>query len=161
MKKTMHIKVTDAQGRRLSIAELTKKEFAFRTAGMQQEADEVLAIIEKEKKRNIVRAKKINETRSNEDRRVWSAQLRLENKVRAIKYLGGKCSHCGMLYPPAAMQFHHRDPKEKETTLGQALGQNKFDKLVVELDKCDLVCANCHAIHHADQEGMRTMDVYK
>lgn len=77
------------------------------------------------------------------------AQQRYEAATdRMIAYLGGRCKHCNGVFHRAAFDFHHRDP----TTKAFALSQNcwrKWEDLVVELDKCDLLCANCHRTHHA------------
>jgi len=55
------------------------------------------------------------------------------------------CLDCGNRYPSYVMEFDHRDPKEKSFCL--ATGHNKsLDKLLAEVDKCDVVCANCHRI---------------
>jgi len=47
----------------------------------------------------------------------------------------------------AALTFHHRNPDEKEFTLGQ-IKDNNWDKIIKELKKCDLVCFNCHMEIH-------------
>jgi hypothetical protein len=46
--------------------------------------------------------------------------------------------------------FHHRDPSEKEITIADAmrLGYGR-KRILAELAKCEVVCANCHAKHHA------------
>lgn len=71
---------------------------------------------------------------------------RYDKKVRAIEYKGGVCIKCG--YDghrcPGAMDFHHRDPAEKKFGIAGNYGLG-WDKLVVELDKCDLYCCRCHA----------------
>ena len=69
-------------------------------------------------------------------------------KLRAIEYLGGKCLECGYSKCPAALEFHHRDPTQKDFGIGSgsALG---WGKIQTELDKCDLLCANCHREEHA------------
>lgn len=76
-----------------------------------------------------------------------------ENKLEAIKYKGGKCISCGYNKCPAALAFHHRNPEEKDFNW-KALRNMSLDKLKKELDKCDLVCHNCHSeIHwHLDNE---------
>jgi hypothetical protein len=68
-------------------------------------------------------------------------------KIRAVAHKGGKCVACGVAYPHAAMQFHHRDPAEKDVEWGK-LRLRAWAKILTELEKCDLMCANCHAIHH-------------
>ena len=71
------------------------------------------------------------------------------NKLKAIAHLGSKCLDCGKLYPPAAMQFHHRDPATKSFHLSGAGLLKSWEEIVVELAKCDLLCANCHMVRHA------------
>lgn len=69
-------------------------------------------------------------------------------KLRAIAYLGGQCKDCGLSGPPAVFQFHHKDPLTKDFTIG-GVSNRKWDYVVLELDKCELLCANCHQIKHA------------
>ena len=63
---------------------------------------------------------------------------------------GGKCQRCGYDKCEGALQFHHRNPEEKEFTLGQINLSKDFsiDELLQEVDKCDLLCANCHSEEH-------------
>lgn len=70
-------------------------------------------------------------------------------KVRAVEYMGGQCARCGYDSHPAALDFHHRDPSEKDFKISNG-NTIAWDKVKVELDKCELLCANCHRIEHAD-----------
>lgn len=72
---------------------------------------------------------------------------RRRQKQRAIDYLGGKCIICGFDKHPAALTFHHRDPSTKGFEVSKYI-QIAWSRVVVELDKCDLLCANCHIIEH-------------
>ena len=64
-------------------------------------------------------------------------------------HYGGKCVRCGYNKSLAALQFHHTDPTQKEFSLGHKRGI-KWEEQIKELDKCELVCANCHAeIHYS------------
>lgn len=67
-----------------------------------------------------------------------------------IKKAGGKCIYCGYSRYEGALDFHHRDPKEKAFALSvQNFGTRK-DLLDKEIEKCDLLCSNCHReLHHA------------
>jgi len=69
------------------------------------------------------------------------------NKDRAIDYLGGKCKDCDEVYVRDVYDFHHRSPKEKSFGIGEKL-QGVWKILPPELDKCDLLCANCHRTRH-------------
>ncbi len=68
-------------------------------------------------------------------------------KIKLIEYKGGKCSRCGYNKDvPRAYQFHHRDSSQKDFQIG---GKSlSFQTLKKEVDKCDLVCSNCHAEIH-------------
>ena len=79
----------------------------------------------------------------------------LENKIKAIEYKGGKCSMCGYNKCTSALEFHQLDPSIKEYNKdGRGLNRRRsFDNSKDELDKCILVCANCHReIHYKDND---------
>lgn len=69
-------------------------------------------------------------------------------KLQAIEYKGGSCTNCGFSSHPSALQFHHTDPVEKDVAWNK-LRLRSWDKITTELDKCILLCANCHAIEHS------------
>jgi hypothetical protein len=55
------------------------------------------------------------------------------------------CMDCGVSYPYYVMDFDHRDPATKEFNISRAVGHGySLARFVAELDKCDVVCANCH-----------------
>ena len=58
------------------------------------------------------------------------------------------CVDCGKKYPPYVMDFDHRDKNLKRGNIGSLVSQAYFNKkkLLEEISKCDLVCANCHRI---------------
>jgi hypothetical protein len=69
-------------------------------------------------------------------------------KKHLIERAGGKCVKCGYDKCQAALQFHHLDPNQKDFTISHDFSHD-VKKLYSEVDKCILVCANCHAeIHH-------------
>ncbi len=70
-------------------------------------------------------------------------------KTLMIEYKGGCCAKCGYKKYQGALEFHHLNPKEKDFSPSH-LKKYKFDeRMKSELDKCILVCANCHReIHH-------------
>lgn len=69
-------------------------------------------------------------------------------KDKAVEYKGGCCCKCGYNKHSAALEFHHINPEEKEFTWTK-LRLKSWDKIIKELDKCVLVCANCHNIEHS------------
>lgn len=73
---------------------------------------------------------------------------RFRAKAAAIKYLGGKCIKCGWSGNQAALQFHHKDPSKKHFIIGN-VGNKSWDSIKSEIEKCNLLCANCHMIEHS------------
>lgn len=83
------------------------------------------------------------------------ASLAVSNRRRKIKqlaidYKGGKCEKCGYNKYVGALDFHHLDPNKKGFGIGNRGHCNSWDKVKVELDKCILVCANCHREIHSE-----------
>ena len=74
----------------------------------------------------------------------------LKRKYEAVQSRGGKCERCGYNGNLAALDFHHRDPQTKNFQIDlRSFSNTNLDTLKEELDKCDLLCANCHReIHH-------------
>jgi hypothetical protein len=70
-----------------------------------------------------------------------------ERKLWAIDYKGGECQMCGYNKYAGALEFHHLDPNIKDFTIDRYNKLSK-DRLKVELDKCILLCANCHRELH-------------
>jgi hypothetical protein len=56
------------------------------------------------------------------------------------------CADCGGVFSPWVLDFDHRDPTKKAFNLmsGRAMLMSR-SRLMGELEKCDIVCANCHA----------------
>lgn len=61
---------------------------------------------------------------------------------------GGKCQNCGYEKCIAALDFHHRDESKKSFSLSTAGLSRSLSKLKKEVEKCDLLCANCHREVH-------------
>jgi hypothetical protein len=63
-----------------------------------------------------------------------------------------KCVICGYSKCLASLDFHHRNPKEKDPNW-RKMRTWAFEKIKNELDKCELVCKNCHGEIHARMHG--------
>ncbi len=74
---------------------------------------------------------------------------RQRSKQKAIVYLGGSCKICSYNKCVAALEFHHLDPLKKDFGIGDSGNTRSWEKTKIELDKCILVCANCHREIHA------------
>lgn len=77
-----------------------------------------------------------------------SNERSVDIKKQAIEYLGGKCQDCGLVDNPCVYDFHHLDPSKKALAFGTRGGKS-FKTLKTELDKCVLLCANCHRKRHS------------
>lgn len=70
-------------------------------------------------------------------------------KLKAIQYKGGKCEICGYDKYVGALDFHHKDPNEKDFTLADKGHSQSWERVKKEIDKCMLLCSNCHREIHA------------
>jgi hypothetical protein len=68
-------------------------------------------------------------------------------KIQAIEYKGGSCEGCGYNKNPKALEFHHKDPSQKDFGISK-VNRRSFENIKNELDKCILLCANCHREIH-------------
>lgn len=68
--------------------------------------------------------------------------------AKAIEYKGGKCIVCGYSKSTRALNFHHVNPAEKLFGISARGITRSWKKVQNELDKCVLVCSNCHAEIH-------------
>jgi len=79
---------------------------------------------------------------------------RIDKKLY-LEYKGAKCIKCEYNKCDASLTFHHRNPDEKEFSIGKLSErlnslQDIRIKILEELDKCDILCANCHVLEHSD-----------
>lgn len=83
------------------------------------------------------------------------AKLKLNaKKAELVLYKGGKCILCGYSKNYAALCFHHTNPAEKEFQISSSENMRKdLNALKLEVDKCELLCHNCHCeVHKALEE---------
>lgn len=71
-----------------------------------------------------------------------------QRRLRAVMELGGKCQVCSFDKYPCSLDLHHRDSKAKAPNFRSMRGWS-WERILVELQKCVLLCKNCHAAHHA------------
>lgn len=97
--------------------------------------------------------KRIESFMTEEDRKLANyarvKRYRYEIKLKSIQYKGGCCEKCGYNKCNSALEFHHLDPNEKDFGIG-SYTVLAWDKIKEELDKCILVCANCHREIHEE-----------
>lgn len=67
----------------------------------------------------------------------WIAELKMSRG----------CDRCGWKLHPAALAYHHRDASKKKAKISTMANKNiSKEKILAEIKKCDLLCANCHAM---------------
>lgn len=76
---------------------------------------------------------------------------RIKTKKKLVDYKGGKCEKCGYNKCIEALEFHHNDPNEKDFAISRK--SYSYDRLKNEVDKCILVCSNCHREIHYELKG--------
>lgn len=81
---------------------------------------------------------------------------RFKRMTAAIDSKGGCCSKCGYKKCFSALEFHHIDPSTKKFELNARtlLSKSAID-VKTELEKCILLCANCHRELHAVESKSR------
>jgi hypothetical protein len=98
------------------------------------------------------RARPGNERKNTESVKRW----RVKKKRGLVEYLGSRCTKCGVC-DLRVLQFHHRDPALKSFAISDIFYRPKDysdEQIKAELDKCDLLCANCHITHHNTWEDV-------
>ena len=60
------------------------------------------------------------------------------------------CIVCGFSHP-AALDFHHRDKTQKDFDPSRMRSYTNKKKFLIEIEKCDVLCSNCHRIHHYNE----------
>lgn len=92
------------------------------------------------------------EKRTYADRAIYMRQAvaKRRQKLRqmARDHKGGKCAICGYNKCQRALSFHHRNAKEKGFGISAKGLTRSWQKIKVEIDKCVLLCANCHMEVH-------------
>lgn len=79
---------------------------------------------------------------------IMVSERRRKLKDMAIEYKGGKCEKCGYNKCNGALEFHHLNPEEKDFSISTSGTTKSFERIKKEIDKCILVCANCHREIH-------------
>jgi hypothetical protein len=80
-------------------------------------------------------------------RQDYANEKNKSRKKEIVKHFGNKCHDCEQSYPQYVYQFHHLDPTKKDVNPSYAMTQRP-SKMWEELDKCIMLCANCHMIRH-------------
>lgn len=82
---------------------------------------------------------------------------RKDKKTKLVEYKGGKCQVCGYDNSLNVLSFHHKDPKEKDFQISSK--SYSFERLKKEVDKCIMVCTNCHIEIHEEIQNKGYSDI--
>lgn len=87
----------------------------------------------------------------NHERQLKLAKLRkkryIQEREKWLEVIKDQpCVDCGVKYPPYVMDFDHKEGELKIASVSYLARRNtsSFEKIKAEIEKCDLVCANCH-----------------
>lgn len=82
------------------------------------------------------------------------ARHRALRKVAVDALKSAPCMDCGIAYPPYVMDFDHRPGEVKMFHVGKMrVNGTRWEKVLAEIAKCDLVCSNCHRARTASRMG--------
>lgn len=78
-----------------------------------------------------------------EQRRIADRDRKERNRAHIRTFKEKPCADCGVQYPFYVMQFDHVRG-EKEGDISKFVSNRQWKKALAEIEKCDVVCANCH-----------------
>ena len=105
------------------------------------------------------RRNKAYKSNNNEKVLARAAQRRREIREYVMQVKSAPCTDCGRTYPPYVMEFDHLPGNGKAFNIGFMATRVGWAKIKAEIDKCEVVCANCHRIRTFQrQEGAATSD---
>ena len=96
----------------------------------------------------ILTKDRVSYSRCKKCHNIYTIERFRKNKEKAVEYKGGKCQKCGYDKCMDALDFHHIDPSLKDPHFDRFKARN-FEKTKRELDKCMLLCSNCHREVHS------------
>lgn len=85
-------------------------------------------------------------------------RFRRNRKLTLLNHAGGmKCTKCGYDKPVLDVyEFHHVDPSQKDPLWGKMIANNhSIDKMKKEIEKCVVLCANCHRETHWEENRIQ------
>ena len=76
-----------------------------------------------------------------------------ERKIQIVSHLGGKCVRCGYNNYYGALHVHHKNPEQKHKNF-RHIRSWSWNRVLQEIENCELLCANCHAEEHKSDAGL-------
>jgi hypothetical protein len=85
---------------------------------------------------------------ANKQRQIDRQSERKQEAITWVRSLKTACQRCGFANP-VALQFHHLNPDEKDIAISTAINKGwGRARISEEIEKCEVICANCHAVEH-------------
>lgn len=85
-----------------------------------------------------------------EKKRAWGRKTRMKKRLEIRALLNGiknvPCADCKGQFDPCVMDFDHIDPSTKTANIGVLARRSDVKRLMEEIAKCEIVCANCHRL---------------
>ena len=110
--------------------------------GYKKECDRIRATIRRKEHPNFNAY--MNKTRRAMNKRNLK-QLHLDYEM--------KCSCCGFEGHFSQLDFHHKDASKKDGDIAHMLWRSNYKKIKIELNKCILLCSNCHRLLHWEERN--------
>lgn len=76
-------------------------------------------------------------------------------KEMAVEYKGGHCEICKYKKCLSALEFHHLEPEHKDFSISKYGHCRSWERVKKEVDKCILVCSNCHREIHSNIKNFK------
>ena len=84
-----------------------------------------------------------------------NAKVKARKKKEWVEYKATlACAKCGNNHP-AVLDFHHPDPSKKEGNVVRLMSSGYYKRAYKEIEKCIVLCANCHRIHHYEERKQK------
>jgi DNA-binding CsgD family transcriptional regulator len=99
-----------------------------------------------------IKHRKCDDKQLRENKKNVIKKWRNRVKSKLVDYMGGECVKCGYNRCLSALEFHHLDPTQKDFSISSK-GWS-FERLKSEVNKCILVCKNCHMEIHEELRNM-------
>jgi hypothetical protein len=118
-------------------------------------------IIKKEVDKCVILCRRCHSIKHKSSENISDKKSR-NNKIILLKFINkNNCEECNWEGHSCALEFHHRDPNEKEFMLSKIRSNLSLQDLEIqiinEINKCQLLCANCHQLKHISSN----FDLYK
>ena len=78
----------------------------------------------------------------------YKSEQRKQRWEFIIQMKGGCCNRCGVSYHYSVYDLHHQDPTQKTMSIGHDICNVSMERLLEEVEKCTLLCSNCHRLTH-------------